>query len=86
MRQAHTRLEIKLRLGEIDRRFAELTAISSKLAGMTAQLNRLREADEKMGRFADCSCGPGRRRKDDDPLKGPGKGRGHSRENIVDEH
>lgn len=46
-------LNIKLRLGEINRRFAELKAVSSKLAGMAAQLDRLREVNEKLGRPTD---------------------------------
>ena len=86
MYRADKRLEIKLRLGEIDRRFAELTVISSKLAGMTAQLDRLRKANETTGRFIDCSCPSSHRRRGDHPSKGVGSGRAYSRENVLDKH
>jgi len=41
-------LETKLRLNEINRRFAELRAISSKLADMAAQLDRLRKVNGRV--------------------------------------
>jgi hypothetical protein len=38
----HRNLDVELRLGEITRRSAELSAISSKLTDMALQLDRLR--------------------------------------------
>ena len=38
-----TNLDFKLRLSEIARKSAELSAVSSKLADMASQLNRLRK-------------------------------------------
>jgi len=46
-------LEIKLRLGEINQRSAELSAVSLELGAMVAQLPRLRKAYEKIGAFSD---------------------------------
>ena len=42
------RLDVKLRLGEIDRRLAELTAVSSRLAHMAEQLARARKVNERI--------------------------------------
>jgi hypothetical protein len=44
--------DIKLRLNEINRRSVELSAVSSKLANMAAQLDRLRKVNERIGIFA----------------------------------
>jgi hypothetical protein len=49
-------LETKLRLNEINRRFAELRAVSSKLADMAAQLDRLRKLNGRVGVFIDRSA------------------------------
>jgi hypothetical protein len=85
MYQSDKGLEIKLRLAEIDRRFAQLTAVSSKLAGMTAQLDRLREAHNKIGRFTDCSNPSNGLRKDDCCSKSLANGRA-SRADMLDKH
>jgi hypothetical protein len=39
-------LDIKLRLGEITRRSAELSEVSSRLADLALQLNRLRKLND----------------------------------------
>jgi hypothetical protein len=49
MCRANKKLEVRLRLGEIKRRSAELSAVSSELADMVAQLDRLRKLDERIG-------------------------------------
>jgi hypothetical protein len=49
MYRTDKKLEVKLRLGEIQRRSAELSAVSSELADMMAQLDRLRKLDERIG-------------------------------------
>ena len=49
-------LETKLRLNEMNRRFAELRAVSSKLADMAAQLDRLRKLNGHVGVFIDRSA------------------------------
>lgn len=49
MYRTDKKLEVKLRLGEIQRRSAELSAVSSELADMVAQLDRLRKLDERIG-------------------------------------
>jgi hypothetical protein len=49
-------LEIKLRLGKITRRSAELSAISSKLAGMASQLDRLRKLNGRIDRLGKRDC------------------------------
>ena len=80
-------LEIKLRLREINQRFVELTAVSSKLAGQAAQLGRLREVNEKLGRFTDRSSPSSRHGNDDYPSKERiGSGRRNSRANMLDKH
>jgi hypothetical protein len=55
-------LDIKLRLNEINRRFAQLSAVSSRLADMAEQLDRLRKVNERIGIFSDRSI-PSRRRR-----------------------
>jgi len=42
------RFDVKLRLGEIDRRFNELIVVSSRLAHMAAQLTRLRKMNARV--------------------------------------
>ena len=42
------RFDVKLRLGEIDRRFNELIVVSSQLAHMAAQLTRLRKMNARV--------------------------------------
>jgi hypothetical protein len=49
MCRTNKKLEVRLRLGEIKRRSAELSAVSSELADMVAQLDRLRKLDERIG-------------------------------------
>jgi hypothetical protein len=61
MCQSDKRLDIELLLGEIDRRFAELTAVSSNLAHMAERLARLRRVNERMYLFIERS-GPSSRR------------------------
>jgi hypothetical protein len=55
-------LETKLRLNEINRRFAELRVVSSKLADMAAQLECLRKLNGRVGVFIDRNApsSPGR--------------------------
>ena len=87
MYRSNKRLDIRLRLSEINRRFAELNAVSSKLAGMAAQLGRLRKVSEGIGRFTDRSSPLSRRRNDDYPPKERlGDGRRNSRTHILDNH
>jgi hypothetical protein len=64
MCRANENLNVKLRLREINRRFAELSAVSSRLAVMAAQLDRLRHVDEGICLFTDPSTSS-RRRSDD---------------------
>jgi hypothetical protein len=64
MCQSDKRLDIKLRLGEIDRRFAELTSVSSKLAHMAERLARLRRVNERICLFIDRSSPSSRRGND----------------------
>jgi len=44
--------EIKLRLNEINRRSIALSTTSSELANLAAQLNHLRQANERVGHLA----------------------------------
>jgi hypothetical protein len=55
MCQSDKRLDIKSRLGEIDRKFAKLTAVSSNLAHMAERLARLRRVNERICLFIDRS-------------------------------
>jgi hypothetical protein len=48
-----TSLDVKLRLSEIAQKSAELSAVSSKLADMASQLNRLRKLNGRMGFLSD---------------------------------
>jgi hypothetical protein len=64
MCRANENLNVKLRLREINRRFAELSAVSSRLAGMAAQLDSLRHVDESICLFTNRSTSS-RRRSDD---------------------
>jgi hypothetical protein len=59
-----TNLDVKLRLSEIDRKSAELSAVSSELADMASQLNRLRKLNGRTGFLTDRNS-PSRRRKND---------------------
>jgi hypothetical protein len=52
-------LNLKLRLGEISRRSAELSATSSKLEKMALQLDRLRKLNGRTGLLG--NCGPSRK-------------------------
>jgi hypothetical protein len=84
MYRSNKGLVIKLRLNEINRRFAVLTATSSALAGMAEQLDRLREVDEGIGRFTDRSSPSSRRRNDDYPSQERlGRGRRNSRSDML---
>jgi hypothetical protein len=87
MYRSNKRLDVRLRLSEINRRFAELNAVSSKLEGMAAQLGRLRKVSEGIGRFTDRGSPSSRRRDDDCPPKERlGDGRRNSRANVLDKH
>jgi hypothetical protein len=78
-------LDIELRLSEINRRFAELTATSSTIAGMAEQLGRLRRVNEKIVRFTDHSSRPSSRRRNNDhpSMKPAGNSRRNSRATMV---
>jgi hypothetical protein len=87
MYRSNKRLDIKLRLSEINRRFAELNAASSKLAGMATQLDRLRKVNEIVGCFTDRSGPSSHRRNDDHPsTKRLGNGRHSSRASMLTKH
>jgi hypothetical protein len=60
MYRTNNNLEVKLRLREMIRRSAELSATSSKLADMASQLDLLRKVNGKIGLFIDRSSSPGR--------------------------
>ena len=53
--------DVKLRLGEITRRSEELSAISSKLAEMALQLDRLRELNGRIDLLGSRNCVPSRK-------------------------
>src|ERR1700688_2753455 len=57
-----TNLDVKLRLSEIARKSAELSAVSSKLDDMASQLNRLRQLNGRIGFLTDRNS-PSSRRK-----------------------
>jgi hypothetical protein len=59
-----TNLGVKLRLSEIARKSAELSAVSSKLANMASQLNRLRRLNGRIEFLTDRNS-PSSRRKND---------------------
>lgn len=46
-------LDVELRLGEIARRSAELSAVSSRLADMASQLERLRQLNSRIALLTD---------------------------------
>jgi hypothetical protein len=48
-------MNVKSRLCEMDQRFAELSAVSARLASMVAQLDRLRTVDQSICHFTDRS-------------------------------
>jgi hypothetical protein len=52
---ASTYKDIELRLSEINRRSAQLSAVSCKLAHMAALMERLRKVNERIGIFSDRS-------------------------------
>ena len=79
MYRGHKDLDIRLRLTEMNRRSAELSAVSSKLADMAAQLDRLRKLNERIWIFAGCGSPSGRRRDNDSLL---GRYLGDSRRRI----
>jgi hypothetical protein len=79
-------LDIKLRLSEINRRFAELKAVSSKLAGSAEQLSRLRKVDERICLFVDRSGSSSHRRYEHPSKKPLANSRPSSRESLMDEH
>lgn len=54
--------DIKLRLNEINRRSAQLSAASSELANLAAQLNNLRKLNETIRIFANRRVYSNRRR------------------------
>jgi hypothetical protein len=54
-------LNVKLRLGEINRRFAELSAISSKLEEMALQLDRLRTLNGRIELLGHRNCAQSRK-------------------------
>jgi hypothetical protein len=56
---------IKLRLKEINRRSVELSAASSGLANLAAQLDHLRKENERIRVFANCRAYSSRRRDGD---------------------
>lgn len=53
MYRAKSDLEVKLRLYDMVRRSAELTANSTKLADMASELDLLRKVNGKVGLFID---------------------------------
>jgi hypothetical protein len=57
--------DIKLRLKEINRRSAELSAASFELANLAAQLNHLRKENERIRIFANRRAYSSRRRDGD---------------------
>ena len=54
-------MDVKLRLREINRRSAELSTISSKLADMALQLDRLRELNGRIELHGNRNCVPCRK-------------------------
>ena len=65
MYQTGKTFDIKLRLNEINRRSVQLSAASSKLADLVAQLDHLRSVDERIRIFADRRASSDRRRNGD---------------------
>jgi hypothetical protein len=74
MYRTHNNCDIRLRLNEINRRSVELSAASSELANLAAQLDHLRKVNERISIFATRTA-PSNRRGDGDYLsrKAPGE-------------
>ena len=64
-----TNLDFKSRLSEIARKSAELSAVSSKLADMASQLNRLRQLNGGIASLRDRNSPCSRRNNDRHALR-----------------
>jgi hypothetical protein len=64
-----TNFDFKLRLSEIARKSAELSAVSAKLADMASQLKRLRQLNARPGSLGDRNSLSSRRNNDRHALR-----------------